>query len=90
MKNLIKELREKRGLTQKELADEMLVSRQTINSLETGKYNPSILLAYKIAKFFGVIIEQVFIFDEEWKIQIQHYILNKDVMKFKGGDLLRI
>ncbi|WP_333888055.1 helix-turn-helix transcriptional regulator [Clostridium sp.] len=65
MKNLIKELREKRGLTQKELADEMLVSRQTINSLETGKYNPSILLAYKIAKFFGVIIEQVFIFDEE-------------------------
>jgi putative transcriptional regulator len=65
LKNLIKELREKRGLTQKELADEMLVSRQTINSLETGKYNPSILLAYKIAKFFGVIIEQVFIFDEE-------------------------
>ncbi|MFL0198104.1 helix-turn-helix transcriptional regulator [Clostridium sp. WILCCON 0269] len=65
MKNLIKELREKRGLTQKELADAMLVSRQTINSLETGKYNPSILLAYKIAKFFGVIIEQVFIFDEE-------------------------
>ena len=65
MKNLIKELREKRGLTQKELADEMLVSRQTINSLETGKYNPSILLAYKIAKFFGVIIEKVFIFDEE-------------------------
>lgn len=65
MKNLIKELRERRGLTQKELADAMLVSRQTINSLETGKYNPSILLAYKIAKFFGVIIEQVFIFDEE-------------------------
>ncbi|WP_368489721.1 helix-turn-helix transcriptional regulator [Clostridium sp. BJN0013] len=65
MKNSIRELREKRGLTQKELADAMRVSRQTINSLETGKYNPSVMLAYKIAKFFGLIIEQVFIFEEE-------------------------
>lgn len=65
MKNLVKELREKKGLTQQELADIMVVSRQTINSLETGKYNPSILLAHNIAKFFGVIIEEVFIFEEE-------------------------
>jgi len=65
LKNSIRELREKRGLTQKELADAMRVSRQTINSLETGKYNPSVMLAYKIAKFFGLIIEQVFIFEEE-------------------------
>ena len=65
MKNLVKELREKKGLTQQELGDIMVVSRQTINSLETGKYNPSILLANNIAKFFGVIIEEVFIFEEE-------------------------
>lgn len=61
----MKRISEKRGLTQKELADAMRVSRQTINSLETGKYNPSVMLAYKIAKFFGLIIEQVFIFEEE-------------------------
>lgn len=65
MKNLVKELREKKRLTQQELADIMVVSRQTINSLETGKYNPSILLAHNIAKFFKVAIEEIFIFEEE-------------------------
>lgn len=65
MKNIVRELREKKGLTQQEVADIMGVSRQTINSLETGKYNPSILLAHKIAKFFALAIEEVFIFEEE-------------------------
>jgi len=65
LKNIVKTLREKKDLTQQDLADIMAVSRQTINSLETGKYNPSILLAHKIANFFGVIIEQIFIFEEE-------------------------
>ena len=64
MKNRIAELRSSRGLTQQNLADEMGVSRQTIISLERGKYNPSILLAHKIAAWFGLSIEQVFIFEE--------------------------
>lgn len=53
------------GMTQQQLADQTEVSRQTIVSLESGKYNPSILLAYKIAKIFGLSIEEVFIFEEE-------------------------
>ena len=52
-------------LTQEEFAKSMGVSRQTISSLENGRYNPSIILAYKIAKFFDMTIEEVFIFDEE-------------------------
>lgn len=65
MKNAVKKLREENQLTQQELANIMVVSRQTINSLENGKYNPSILLAHKIAKFFNTAIEEVFIFEEE-------------------------
>lgn len=65
VKNKIKELRELNDMTQQELADDAEVSRQTIISLESGKYNPSILLAYKIARIFGKNIEEVFIFEEE-------------------------
>ena len=65
MRNTVKILREKNELTQQELANILVVSRQTINSLENGKYNPSILLAHKIAKFFDTVIEEVFIFEEE-------------------------
>lgn len=65
VKNRIAELRGTRGLTQQALADEMGVSRQTIISLERGKYNPSILLAHKIAARFGMDIEDVFIFEED-------------------------
>lgn len=65
MKNRIEELRNARGIKQEELASEMEVSRQTISSLENGKYNPSIFLAYKISKFFGLKIEEVFIFEGE-------------------------
>ena len=65
MKNRIEEIRKERGIRQDEFARFMGVSRQTISSLETGRYNPSIFLAYKIAKFFDMTIEQVFIFDEE-------------------------
>ena len=53
------------GIRQEEFAKAMGVSRQTISSLENGRYNPSILLAYKIAKHFGMTIEEVFCFDEE-------------------------
>ena len=65
MKNRIEEIRKVRRIRQDEFARLMGVSRQTISSLETGRYNPSISLAYKIAKYFGMTIEEVFIFDEE-------------------------
>ena len=65
MKNKIEQIRKERGIVQEEFAKSMGVSRQTISSLENGRYNPSILLAHKIAKYFGMTIEEVFIFDEE-------------------------
>ncbi len=65
MKNKIKDLREQYGFTQQYLADKVNVSRQTIISLENGKYNPSIFLAYKIAKVFNMTIEDIFVFEEE-------------------------
>lgn len=65
MKNRIEMIRKERGIRQEEFAKAMGVSRQTISSLENGRYNPSILLAYKIAKYFGMTIEEVFVFEEE-------------------------
>ena len=65
MKNKIEAIRKERGIRQEDFARAMGVSRQTISSLENGRYNPSILLAHKIAKYFGMAIEDVFIFDEE-------------------------
>ena len=65
IKNIIAQLRKERGITQQELADMVSVTRQTIISLENGKYNPSINLAYKIAKRFDKTIEEIFIFEEE-------------------------
>lgn len=65
MKNRIEQIRKERGILQEELAKAMRVSRQTISSLENGRYNPSILLAYKIAKYFDMTIEEVFVFEEE-------------------------
>lgn len=65
MKNRLEEIRKAKGIRQEELADALEVSRQTIGSLENGRYNPSILLAFKIAKYFGMTIEEVFIYEEE-------------------------
>ena len=65
VKNRIEQIRKDRGIRQDDFAKLMGVSRQTISSLETGRYNPSIFLAYKIAKYFGMTIEEVFIFNEE-------------------------
>ena len=65
MKNRIESIRKERGILQDEMAKALGVSRQTISSLENGRYNPSIMLAYKIAKYFGVTIEEVFVFEEE-------------------------
>lgn len=65
MKNRIEEIRSAKGIRQDELAKLMGVSRQTISSLENGRYNPSILLAHKIAEYFNMKIEEIFIFEEE-------------------------
>lgn len=65
IKNRISELRKEKSFTQQELAQILKVSRQTIISLENGKYNPSIMLAHNIAETFGKTIEEVFIFGEE-------------------------
>ncbi|MCX4269699.1 MAG: helix-turn-helix transcriptional regulator [Lachnospiraceae bacterium] len=65
MKNRLEELRKQRGIKQEELAAELEVSRQTIGSLENGRYNPSIQLAFKIARYFGMKIEEIFIYEEE-------------------------
>jgi putative transcriptional regulator len=65
MKNRLESLRRERGITQEELAAALEVSRQTIGSLENGRYNPSILLAFKIAHFFSVRIEDIFIYEKE-------------------------
>lgn len=67
MKNRIEEIRKARGVKQEELAKALGVSRQTISSLENGRYNPSIELAYKLSKYFGMTIEEVFIFEEAEK-----------------------
>ena len=65
MKNRIEAIRKERGIRQEDFAKSMGVSRQTISSLETGRYNPSIFLAYKIARYFEMTIEEVFVFEEE-------------------------
>ncbi len=64
MRNNVKEWREQRGLTQKELGERVGVSRQAINAVETGKFDPSVWLAYDLARFFGVSIEALFLFEE--------------------------
>ncbi len=67
MKNKLEEIRRARGITQEELAAILEVSRQTIGSLENGRYNPSILLACKIARYFALPVEEIFIYEEESK-----------------------
>ena len=67
MRNRLEEIRKAKGITQEELANALEVSRQTVGSLENGRYNPSIILAFKIARFFDVSIEDVFIYEEDEK-----------------------
>ena len=67
MKNRLEELRKERGIRQEELAAALEVSRQTIGSLENGRYNPSIQLAFKIARYFGMSIEDIFIYEGDAK-----------------------
>lgn len=67
VKNRLEDIRKERGIKQEELAATLEVSRQTIGSLENGRYNPSIILAFKIARYFGMAIEEIFIYEEEIK-----------------------
>lgn len=68
MNNRLEEIRKERGIKQEELAAALEVSRQTIGSLENGRYNPSILLAFKIARFFDMRIEDIFIYEEDEQV----------------------
>ncbi|NLO86637.1 MAG: helix-turn-helix transcriptional regulator [Clostridiales bacterium] len=65
MKNRLEELRGQHGIKQEELAKVLGVSRQTISSLENGRYNPSIQLAFKLARYFGITVEELFIYEED-------------------------
>ena len=65
MKNNLKELRQKESISQDDLASILKVSRQTINSIETGKFDPSLKLVMKMTKHFNVSLEQIFIYEEE-------------------------
>jgi putative transcriptional regulator len=64
MKNLVRDLRNERGLSQRQLAQELEVSRQTINSIEQDRYTPSLPLAIALARFFGTTVEEVFDADD--------------------------
>lgn len=65
LKNRLEEIRKQQGISQEKLADALQVSRQTIGSLENGRYNPSILLAFRIAHFFHKSIEEIFLYEED-------------------------
>ncbi|MHA6532593.1 helix-turn-helix transcriptional regulator [Paenibacillus sp. BAC0078] len=65
MKNRLEAIRKQRGIKQEELAAALEVSRQTICSLEKGRYNPSIILAFKLAKYFKISIEEIFVYEED-------------------------
>ena len=65
MKNRLEKIRKERGIKQEELAAALEVSRQTIGSLENVRYNPSIILAFKLARYFDMSIEDIFIYEEE-------------------------
>ena len=76
MKNKLEELRKNKGLSQEQLAEKVLVSRQTIISLEKGRYNPSLDLAFRLSKFFNVPIEDIFIYNSTFAAQNRQVHLN--------------
>lgn len=65
MNNRVRELRKQKGLTQDELAKALHVSRQTVNAIENNKYNPTLELAIRLARYLGLPVEQIFMLDEE-------------------------
>lgn len=90
MKNRLEEIRKNKGIKQEELADALEVSRQTIGSLENGRYNPSIILAFKIARYFKMSIEDIFIY-EEWLFNMEKQnVKNIQKILFKVGTIIEI
>ena len=73
MKNRVRELRTAAGLTQQQLAEKVRVSSRTIISLEKGQYNPSLLLAYRIAVLFGVTVEKLYCLEENLRLEEEKY-----------------
>ncbi|MCL4455138.1 MAG: helix-turn-helix transcriptional regulator [Deinococcus sp.] len=71
MKNRLRVLRAERSWSQAELAERLGVSRQTVNAIETEKYDPSLPLAFKVARIFGLLIEDIFEWKEEYEDQAQ-------------------
>ena len=67
MKNNLKNLRKSKNISQNDLADALLVSRQTVNSIENGKFDPSLTLAIKLTKYFDVCLEEIFIYEDQFK-----------------------
>ena len=64
MKNNLKDLRKSKNISQNDLADELSVSRQTVNSIENGKFDPSLTIAIKLTKYFKVPLEEIFIYED--------------------------
>ena len=78
MKNRIEQIRREQGILQEELAKMLGVSRQTISSLETGRYNPSITLAFKVARCFGMSIEEIFIYEGQVGRSQRHRVSHRE------------
>ena len=81
MKTRIQDLRKELGVTQSELADAVDVTRQTIISLEGGRYKASLVLAHKLAQFFHVTIEELFIFDQEDENILRDFVYFQEVKR---------
>lgn len=88
LKNRLEILRKQKGIKQEELAEALEVSRQTIGSLENGRYNPSIILAFKLARYFNTTIEEIFIYEEEKIIKINSQVKNYILVGISAGIII--
>lgn len=88
MKNRLEILRKQKGIKQEELAEALEVSRQTIGSLENGRYNPSIILAFKLARYFNTTIKEIFIYEEEKIIKINSQVKNYILVGISAGIII--
>ena len=85
MKNKVEQLRKERGLNQDDFAKMLRVSRQTISSIETGKYNPSLELAFAISDFFGKRIEEIFIYERGAENEKEKFDNRDTICAFRCG-----
>ena len=85
MKNKVEQLRKERGLNQDDFAKMLRVSRQTISSIETGKYNPSLELAFAISDFFGKRIEEIFFYERGAENEKEKFDNRDTICSFRCG-----